>query len=93
MQGLGYHNSCLDTRLTRAAPLSIKNVDEGNNDRKTRLPYPGGGRKEKKVKKIENRANPTTPSPIEIWNGPALLHGHISTAASRFDFSLDKEHK
>ena len=50
------------------------------------------GRKKKVKKKIENRANPTTstPSPIDIWNGPALLHGHIS---SRFDFSLDKEHK
>jgi len=57
--------------------------------------YPGAGRKEKKSEKIEIRANPTTstPSPIEIWNDPALSHGHISTAASGFDFSLDKEHK
>jgi len=34
--------------LARAAPLSIKNVDEGNNNKHD---YPGGGRKEKKSEK------------------------------------------
>jgi hypothetical protein len=43
--------------LTRGVPLSIKNVDEGNNDRHN---YPSAGRKEKKKeKKTEIRANPT----------------------------------
>jgi len=51
--------------------------------------YPGA--EGKKSEKIEIRANPTTSilSPIEIWNGPASVHGHISTATSIFDFSLN----
>jgi len=37
--------------LTRGVPLSIKNVDEGNNDRHN---YPSAGRKEKKREKNGN---------------------------------------